>query len=217
LGLQALGQSCDVALQVLEGALQRELLHHLAQRLRQRLARRVEGQVGRARSRVLVLYVFRADGRPHEDEVVVEVRAVQDLGGDRVEEGLGQLGLQMVDHEPDVVALDLLPDRHGLGAGRKFLFQPPHAFAHTQVVELDALALGALLAQPVGRLEAVLGTCRLGAEQAVMAVEAVHHRPRDVVGQQGVLGRHGHGASRVAAGPCAQSRSRLATSSTAWA
>src|SRR5256885_15445651 len=75
---------------VLEGALQRELLHDFAQRLRQRLARGIEGQVGRARSRLMVLYVFRADGGPKEDEVVVEMRAGQDLGGDRVEEGFGR-------------------------------------------------------------------------------------------------------------------------------
>jgi hypothetical protein len=47
------------------------------------------------------------------------------------------------------VQLDLLPHLHGLLAGLELALQPPRAFAHAQVVELDALALGALLAVPV--------------------------------------------------------------------
>jgi hypothetical protein len=66
----------------------------------QRLARGVVGAVGRRGGGLVVLDVLGADGRPHEDEVVVEVAAVQDLGGDRVEEGLGQLGLVVVTSRP---------------------------------------------------------------------------------------------------------------------
>ena len=40
--------------------------------------------------------------------------------------------------------------------------------------------LGALLAVPVGRFKPVLGAGRFGAEQLVVAVEAVHHRLGDV-------------------------------------
>jgi len=123
----------------------------------------------------------------------VEVRAVQDLAGHRVEEGLGQFGLVVVDQEADVVQLDLVPDVHGLGAGVVFLLQPAHAFLDAQVVELDALALGALLAVPVGGFEAVLGPRGLGAEQAVVAIEAIHHRLGDVVrlGRVESLREHG--------------------------
>jgi hypothetical protein len=42
---------------------------------------------------------------------------VQDLGGDRVEEGLGQLGLVVVHQQADVVQLDLVPHVHRLLAG----------------------------------------------------------------------------------------------------
>lgn len=122
----------------------------------------------------------------------MEVRAVQDLGGDRIEEGLGQLGLQVVHHEPDVVQLDLVPHLHGLVARVELLVEAAHALLDAQIVELDALALGALLAMPVGGLEAVLGARRLGAKQAVVAVEAIHHRLGDVVGLRGIksLGKH---------------------------
>ena len=118
---------------------------------------------------------------------------MQDLGGHRVEEGLGQLGLLVVYQEADVVQLDLVPDLHGLLAGLELLLQAARAFLDAQVVELDALALGALLAMPVGRLEAVLGARRFRAEQAVVAVEAIDHRLGDVVGLGRIkaLGEHG--------------------------
>ena len=173
-----------VALQVLERPLQLEVVDDAHDRVAQRLARRVVGAVGRHRRRLVVLDVLGADRRPHEDEVVVEIGAVQDLGGDRIEEGLGQLGLVVVDQQADVVQLDLLPHLHRLLAGLEFLLQPARGFLHPQVVELDALALGALLAVPVGGLEAVLGPRRLGAEQAVVPVEAVHHRLGDVIGER---------------------------------
>ena len=79
---------------------------------RQRLARRVVGAVGgSAAGSSFSMYSVR-DRRAHEDEVVVEVAAVQDLGRHRVEEGLGELGLVVVDQQADVVQLDLLPDVH---------------------------------------------------------------------------------------------------------
>jgi hypothetical protein len=123
----------------------------------------------------------------------VEVGAVQDLGGDRVEEGLGQLRLVVVDQQADVVQLDLVPHLHRLLAGLELLLQPQHRLLHAQVVELDAFALRALLAVPVGGLEAVLGARGLGAEQPVVPVEAVEHRLGDVVGERRVqaLGEHG--------------------------
>ena len=156
--------------------------------------RRVVGAVGRLRRRLVVFDVLGADGGPHEDEIVLEIAAVQDFGGDRIEKGLGQLGLVVVHQQADVMQLDLVPHVHGLLAGLE-LASPAGSThsSHAQVVELDALALGALLAVPVGGFEAVLGARRLGAEQPVVAVEAVHHRLGDVVGHGGVqaLGEHG--------------------------
>ena len=116
------------------------------------------------------------DRRAHEDEVVVEVAAVQDLGRHRVEEGLGELGLVVVDEQADVVQLDLLPDVHRQLAGLELALQPLGRLVDALVVELDALALGPLLAVPVGRLEARLRRGAGLAEQPVVAVEAVEHR-----------------------------------------
>jgi hypothetical protein len=104
--------------------------------------RRIVGAVGGASTAGSVgLDVFGADGRAHEDEVVLEIAAVQDLGGHRVEEGLGQFRLAMVDQQADVVQLDLLPDLHRLLGGLEFTLQTARAFTHAQVIELDALAL----------------------------------------------------------------------------
>ena len=74
-----------VPLQVGERALQLEVLHNRDQRLVQRLARGVIGPEGGLRRRLVVLDVLGADGGTHKDEIVVEMRAVQDLAGDRVE------------------------------------------------------------------------------------------------------------------------------------
>ena len=173
-------------------ALQRVVLEQLRRRVSASVS--LLGIVGAVGGRAARLDVLGADGRPHEDEVVLEVGAVQDLGGDRVEEGLGQLGLVVVDQEADEVQLDLVPHVHRLLAGLELLLEPGHGLAHPQVVELDALALRPLLAVPVGGLEAVLGARRLGAEQAVVAVEAVAHRLGDVVGERGIEALREHGA-----------------------
>jgi hypothetical protein len=45
---------------------------------------------------------------------------VQDLGGHRVEEGLGELGLLVIDQQADVVQLDLLPGVVVDGVGVEF-------------------------------------------------------------------------------------------------
>ena len=121
---------------------------------------------------------------------------MQDARGDRVEEGLGQLGLLVLHQQADVVQLDLLPHGHGLVAGLELALEPALAFAHAQVVELDALALGALLAVPVAGFKAVLGARRLGAKQRVVAVEAVDHGLRDGARQGGVERGQRHGGYR---------------------
>ena len=172
----------DVAAEVLEVALQLVVGDDAQQRVAQRLARRVVGAVGGPRGRLVVFDVLGAHRRPHEDEVVAEVAAVQDLRRHRVEEGLGELRLVMLDQHADVVQLDLVPHLHRQLAGAELGLQPLGALVDALVVELDALALRALLAVPVSRLEAAL---RLGtglAEQAVVLVEAFEHRPGDVEG-----------------------------------
>ena len=159
----------------------------------------VVAAVGGHGARAIVLDVLGGHRRAHEDEVVLEISPLQDLGGDRVEEGLGQLGLVVVHQQTDVVQLDLLPHRHGLLVGLEFLGEPAHALAHAQVVELDALALGALLCHPVAGFKPVLGPRRFGAEQAVVPVEAVHHGLGYVGRQWGVqaLRKHGQAGRRT--------------------
>ena len=58
-----------------------------------------------------------------------------------------------------------------------------------------AFALGALLTVPVGYLAAVLGARRFGAKQLVVAVETIHHRLGDVVGNRGVQAGDKHFAT----------------------
>ena len=69
-------------------------------------------------------------------------------------------------------------------------------FLDAQVVELDALALGALLAEPVARFKPVFGARRLGAKQPVVPVEAVHHGLGDRIGQGRIEALGEHGVSR---------------------
>ena len=59
---------------------------------------------------LVVLDVFGRDGRAHENEVVIEVRTVQDLAAHGVEERLGAFRLAMRGEQADVMQLDLLPD-----------------------------------------------------------------------------------------------------------
>ena len=132
---------------------------------------------------VVAFDVFGADRWAHKNEVVVEVTAVQDFGGHRVEKSFGQLGLVVIDQQANEMQLDLLPNLHGLLVRFELALQAGGAFFDAQIVKRDALALGALLAVPVGGFKAVLGARRLGAEQAVMVVEAIHHGFGDVVGQ----------------------------------
>ena len=105
---------------------------------------------------------------------------VQDLGRDRVEKRLGQLGLVVIDQQADVVQLDLLPGVVGEVRGIKVALQPLYRLIHPGIVELDALALRPLLAVPVGVFEALLGGAVGVREQPVVAVEAVQHRLRNI-------------------------------------
>jgi hypothetical protein len=182
-----------VAVEVLELQRELEVVDDALPGLAQVLARRVVGPVGGLAGRLVVLDVLGADGRAHEDEVVVEVAAVKQLGRHRVEEGLGKLGLVMVGQQADVVQLDLLPGVHAELVDAELGAQAQHRFVDAHVVELDALALRALLAVPVGTLEALLGRGAGLAEEAVVPVEAVAQRGGDVVGARVVEALREHG------------------------
>ena len=215
-----------VTFQVVEWHTQVKVAHQLQHRVQQGVGLGVVGLVGGLGFWAIVLDVLGRHRRPHEDEIVLKIGSVEDLGGDRIEESLGQLRLVVVHQQPDVVQLDLLPHIHGLVLGTKLLGQPLDAFPDTQVVELDAVALGALLPPPVASLEPVLGSGRLGAKQLVVPVEAVHHRFGDVMRDGGIEPAGEHGlrwglslADKQAAGLHAtQPRRRAATLATerAW-
>ena len=169
---------------------------------------RVVRAVGRQRRGLVVLEVLGRDGGAHEDEVVVEVAAVQDLGRHRVEERLGALGLVVVDEQADVVELDLLPDLHRQRRRLELVLQPLGRLGDAPLVVGDALRLRLLLAVPVGRLEARLRLRARLAEQPVVAVEAVEHRPRDVEGAR--VGERCRKSREL------RSRLRLACGAPAW-
>ena len=118
---------------------------------------------------------------------------MQNFGGDGIEKRLRQLGLLVVNQHAHIQQLDLLPHLHGLLRGVELALQPLEALAHPQVVKLNALALRTLLAVPVSGLESVLGAGRLGAKQAVMAVEAIDHGLGHVQRQRGVEPLQQHG------------------------
>jgi hypothetical protein len=103
--------------------------------------------------------------------------------------------LVVVHQQANVQQLDLLPHVHRLFASLEFALQAVGALQHPQVIKLDAFALGALLAVPVGRFKAVFGACLLGAKQAVVPVKSIHQRFGDVGGQRRVHagGKHGDG------------------------
>ncbi len=165
-----------VAVQIFERQRKLKVLNGAAQTGVQRLVGvrviHTEGRLGR---RLFVFDVLGGQRRAHEQKLVVEMLAPQNLGRHRVEKRLGQFGLVVIGQQADVVQLGLLPDFHGLVAGIEFVLQPFGGFVHPLVVEGDALALRCLLPGPVGPLEPLLGRSAHLAEQAVMAIEAVEH------------------------------------------
>jgi hypothetical protein len=152
--------------------------------------------------------VVRGHCGPHEDEVVVEVRAVQDLAAHRVDEGLGQFGLVRLGQPPHVVALHGLPDDLALRRRLVLRVQPLHGFLDALVVEGDAFARQPADAVEVAGLEAGFGLLRVVTEQPVVSVEpgqdGVRDAGREVVGSGaggdgGRDGIRGHGAVARAA------------------
>ena len=101
------GQQARVARQVLERQRQPEVGHHADQAFLQAVGHRVIDPVRRQAA----VQVVGGHRRAHEQEIVVEVVAVQDAARHRVEEGLGALGLAVVRQQADEFLLHLLPER----------------------------------------------------------------------------------------------------------
>ena len=121
----------------------------------------------------------------------------------RVEEGLGAFGLSMVDEQPDVVQLDLFPQR--VVGGEVDADAPVVAIEafggldHPAVVEIDAVARDVLDRAPVPVLEVPACGARALPEQRVMTIEAVENRLRDrprVLRQRSLAGGEGGGGDR---------------------
>ncbi len=206
------GQDIDeVAAEIGEAHLELEVEDDVHQRVAQPVLQRVVAAIGRR----IRFDVLGGHGGPHEDEAVVEVGAVQDLAGDRVEECLGALRLLVVDEHADVVQLDALPECIGAAAlepGRAELV--PDALdrlEHAAVVVVDAVARQVAQRQKIAGFEMAFGRARAVAKQCVMAIEALAQRLGDrvgrLVGDGGTHGRRdggngagGHGDASVSGG-----------------
>jgi hypothetical protein len=147
--------------------------------LAQAALRRVVAAVGR-RVRLDVLGRHR---RPGEDVVVVEVGPVQDLRADRVEEGLGEFGLLVVDQAADVEQLELAARWRRRAKRRRSWPQQLGGLADPLVVGTDAPANGGMDALPVSRLEEQFGLLTVGPDQLIVPVEAIDHRLGNALGE----------------------------------
>ncbi|MGF6664140.1 hypothetical protein QF000_005808 [Paraburkholderia atlantica] len=170
----------DVARQILERRIELEVRDHPLQRCGKSVRAGVIRAIGRLRGRFVVLDVFGRNRRAHENEIVVEVRAVQDLAGNRIKEGFRALGLTVRGQKADVVQLDLLPHFAVDVLRVVFVFELVHAFLHAIVVRRDAVARELLQAVPVADFEQRLRMDRRIAKDPVVTVEPFEHRLRDV-------------------------------------
>jgi hypothetical protein len=139
----------DVPVEILEGALPVEIDDDLPDRVAQAALRWVVAAVGRR----VRLDVRGRYGWTGKDVVVVEIRPVQDLRANRVEKGLGEFRLLVVDQLADVEQLELLPGRIVERSGSEVGAQQLGGFADPFVVGTDALAHGVMDTLPVSRLE----------------------------------------------------------------
>ena len=98
----------------------------------------------------------------------------------------------MPHHQAYIVQLDLLPHRHRLAARRKGLGEVLHTLLHPLVIKSHALALGTLLRRPIDPLEVAFGRLGRRPKQLIVAIDAIHHRPSDVIGLWSIqlLGKH---------------------------
>ncbi|MNQ95042.1 hypothetical protein D3C85_1105830 [compost metagenome] len=197
-------QHAGIARQVFKGQRQAEVGHHADQAFFQAVCRRVVHPVRRHAA----VQVVGGNGGPHEEEIVVEIVAMQQPARDRIEEGLGAFGLLVCAQQAHEFLFDLLPVS-GLGVGQggycravavsaavavvtgdvvqrafraaaQHAFQLRGAFAHAHVVVLDTFARQVLDAVPVARFKQRLGPLRAVAKQGVVAVKARQDQPRHV-------------------------------------
>ena len=152
----------------------------VAEEPREALPLSVDVWVVAAVDRRVGLDVLGRDRSADEDQVVVVVGALQDPRDHRVEEGLGELRLAVLDEQADVAELRVLP---GLLAERpevELAAKPVDALADALVVEADTLLNRVLLLLPGARLEPLPCAGARGAKEPVMLVEALDQDGRDL-------------------------------------
>ena len=143
----------------------------------------VDVRVVAAVDRRVGLDVLGRDRCADEDQVVVVVAALQDPFDHRVEEGLGELRLAVLDEQADVEELRVAP---GLVTERReveLTAKPVDALEDAFVVEADPFLHRALQLRPGARVELLPGAGARGAEDPVVLVEALDH-------DRGDLSRH---------------------------
>ena len=170
----------------------REVLDHLPDRRAQAKLHRIIAAVGRR----VGLDVLGRRRRAGENVVVVEVGAVQDLRTHRVEEGLGEFGLLVVDQVPDVEQLQLLPGRVVDRCGTEIGSKEVGGLGDPLVVRTDSLANGHMHALPVGCFEEFLGFSTVTTDQLIVPVEAIDHRLGNALGEHVLGSGNVHGAGR---------------------
>ena len=167
-----------IAFEVGKGTLPAEILHDLADGAAQAVFVDVIAAIDRIG---IAFQVLGRDGRADEDEIVVKVGAMQDLGCHRIEEGFGEFRLLVVEQEPDVEQLDLLPGGIVEIFGIELVAQARHALIDAVVVKADPFLDGLVHAQPVTVFETRLGLAAGLAKQGVVLVEALNHGQGNLV------------------------------------
>src|SRR5574343_1033270 len=173
----------DIAFQVGKRAVPVEVAQDGTDRAAQAVSIGVIAAVGRVG---IGFQILGRDRRVDKDEIVYKVRPVQDLGGDRIEKSLRQLRLLVIEQEPNVKQLDLLPRGVIECCSIEFGLQAFHTFVHAVIVEADALADCLLAPLPVSLFEPRTGFPAGFPEQRVMLVESLNHRQCTPVGIAGV-------------------------------
>jgi hypothetical protein len=178
----------NVPVEILERPLPVEVDDDLPDCPAQAVLHRVVAPVGRR----VGLDVLRRHRRPGKDVVVVEIRTVQDLRAHRVEEGLGEFRLLVVDQSSDIEQFELLPGGIVERSGAEVGTQQIGGLADAVIVGTNPFANGIMDALPVGTFEQQLGLLAVATDQSIVPVEAIDHRLGDTLGEHVCNSRYVH-------------------------
>jgi hypothetical protein len=187
MGFNAAQDEIDVAIQILELTGPCEVQENLANRGAET---RLIGVVAAIGWRI-GFDVFRGNRRTDENEIVVEIGAMQYLAEHRIEERFRQFGLLVVCQQADELELGLLPDGIAQIIRMKLAVQTFGRLPHTIIVELDPVAHGLLHLLPARLLEAPLGEGGALLKEPIVLVKAVDQNIGDGFGDQVIRGTAG--------------------------